>query len=55
MKEDARGVVIHDNEKGKMLGTHLLSCVHASGDTSSPFMIVRTCMLQGRERSLCLS
>ena len=31
MKENTRGVVIHDNEKRQMLGPHASFCVHASG------------------------
>ena len=31
MKEDASGVVVYDNENGKMLGPHALLCAHASG------------------------
>ena len=49
MKENARGVVIHDNEKEKMLRPHALLCVHASEDTPYSITIVRTCMLRGRE------
>ena len=33
MKETIRGVVIHDNKKGKMLGLHASLCVHTSEDT----------------------
>jgi len=40
MKEDASGVEVYDNENGKTLGPHALLCVHASGDTPSPFTIV---------------
>ena len=47
MKENVRGVVIHDNEKEKMLGPHALLCVHASKDSPSSFTIVRTRMLRG--------
>ena len=36
MKEDASGVVLNNNENGKMLGPHALLCVHALGDTSIP-------------------
>ena len=31
MKEDASGVVVYDNENEKMLESHTLLCVHASG------------------------
>ena len=34
-KEDTSGVVLFDNENGKMLGPHALLCAHASGDTPS--------------------
>ena len=36
------GALIHDNEKGKMLGHHASLCVHALGDTPSPFTMVQT-------------
>ena len=36
MKEDSSGVVVYDNENGKVLGPHALLCVHALGDTPSP-------------------
>ena len=31
MKKDVSGVVVYDNENGKMLGPHALLCVHALG------------------------
>ena len=37
MKKDASGVVIHGNEKGKMLEPQALLCVHASEDTHFSF------------------
>ena len=49
MKKDASGVVIHGNEKGKMLEPHALLCVHTSKDTPSPFTIVWTRMLRWKE------
>ena len=36
MKEDAIGVVLNDNENGKMLGSHVFLCAHALGDTPHP-------------------
>ena len=49
MEQYASGVVVYDNENGKMLGPHALLCVYALGDTPSPFTIVRTGTLRGRK------
>ena len=54
MKQNDREVVIHNNEKEKMLGHHALLCVHASEDTPSPFVIVRTRTLSDRETIIIL-
>ena len=54
MKEDASVVVVHDNENGKMWGPHSLLCVHASGDTPSPFTIVQSVHYEAEKWSLCL-
>ena len=43
------GVVLNDNENGKMLGPHVLVCAHALGDTPLPFTLVWTRTLRGRK------
>ena len=49
MKENAREVLIHDNEKEKMLRPHALLCVHASGDIPFSFTMVRARTLRARK------